>query len=98
VTTVPPSTSGAPMAMVPDAAEAGRDCGCQTVPAKELSQAGFNYQFVPVTNDGCFITAPGRQEWNAGAVLGQHPAPGSSAPIGSEVVVHICAASADSGS
>ncbi len=86
------------MATTPDAAEAGRDCGCQSVPTKILSQAGFAYQFVPVANNGCLITVSGRQEWNAGAVLGQYPTPGSSAPVGTLVVVHVCAASATSGS
>jgi hypothetical protein len=97
-TTVPPSTARVPMATVPDAAEAGRDCGCRSVPARELGQTGCTYQFIPVTNNGCFITASGRQEWEAGAVLGQYPIPGSTAPVGSMVAVHYCAVSANSGS
>ena len=105
--TLPPGVGGwtpftdpglAAKATVPDAAEAGRRCKCEGSTALVLRRAGFSYSFVPVTNNGCFITVGGRQEWNAGAVLGQYPTPGSTAPVGSRVVVHICAASTRSGS
>lgn len=85
------STTSIPTAVVPDAAAAGQECGCKAGAVQTLTQAGFKYQMVPTSSGACYITGPdGQQEWNAAAVVGQDPNPGTVEPVGSVVDLLVC--------
>ncbi|MGH9208233.1 MAG: PASTA domain-containing protein [Acidimicrobiales bacterium] len=97
-TTLPPTTTTTvPTAVVPDAAAAGQQCGCESQPILMLRQAGFVYQNVLNASSGaCYYTDPlnGQRAWNSGEVIGQEPNPGTVAPVGSTVDLIVCSGTA----
>ena len=93
-TTVPPTTTTTiATGTVPDAVDAGRECGCSLGAEQSLTQAGFVVAVVLVTAASCYIpisSAIGQPEWNAGEVIRQSPSFGTVARIGTTVELDIC--------